>query len=181
MARAMKVSTATAAKWCNGQSIPRIDKLQSLSLWLGIGELQLFNADESSKEVINEIVQRKKFSKNLKYYVIASKKTQKQIADDIGCTYTTFNSWTRGTAMPNVSKMQKIANYFGIERSMLLGDSEKEDHSDYPNRDTMRIAQRICSDPNLRDLFNAAEDVSPDDIRMVTSLLNRLKMQYSNV
>lgn len=180
MARAMKVSTATAAKWCNGQSIPRIDKLQSLSLWLGIGELQLFDADDSSKEIINEIVQRETFSKKLRYYVRASKKTQKQVAEDIGCTYTTFNSWTRGTAMPNVAKIQIIANYFGIERSMLLGDDKKSVQADYLTDDSIKIAQRIHSDFILRDLFNAAENANPDDIKMVTSLLSRLKMQTSN-
>lgn len=36
LARHMKVSTATTAKWCTGQTIPRIDKIQSICNWLGI-------------------------------------------------------------------------------------------------------------------------------------------------
>ncbi|MCI6766887.1 MAG: helix-turn-helix domain-containing protein [Lachnospiraceae bacterium] len=44
MARRMGVSTATAAKWCTGQSIPRIDKIQSLCNWLGIEKSQLLDA-----------------------------------------------------------------------------------------------------------------------------------------
>ena len=36
LARKMKVSTATTAKWCTGQTMPRIDKLQSICNWLGI-------------------------------------------------------------------------------------------------------------------------------------------------
>lgn len=36
LARYMKVSTATTAKWCTGQIIPRIDKIQSICNWLGI-------------------------------------------------------------------------------------------------------------------------------------------------
>ena len=36
LARYMKVSTATTAKWCTGQTMPRIDKIQSICTWLGI-------------------------------------------------------------------------------------------------------------------------------------------------
>jgi len=36
LARYMKVSTATTAKWCTGQTMPRIDKIQSICNWLGI-------------------------------------------------------------------------------------------------------------------------------------------------
>lgn len=36
LARHMKVSTATTAKWCTGQTMPRIDKIQSICNWLGI-------------------------------------------------------------------------------------------------------------------------------------------------
>lgn len=41
MARRMHVSTATAAKWCSGQTIPRIDKIQSLCNWFGIEKSDL--------------------------------------------------------------------------------------------------------------------------------------------
>ena len=36
LARHMKVSTATTAKWCTGQTMPRVDKIQSICNWLGI-------------------------------------------------------------------------------------------------------------------------------------------------
>lgn len=41
MSRKMKVSTATAAKWCTGQTMPRVDKIQSLCNWLGISKSDL--------------------------------------------------------------------------------------------------------------------------------------------
>ena len=41
LARYMKVSTATATKWCNAQSIPRIDKIQSLCNWFVIEKSDL--------------------------------------------------------------------------------------------------------------------------------------------
>lgn len=50
LARHMKVSTATAAKWYNGQSIPRIDKLQALSSWFGCEKSDLLEEKERTEE-----------------------------------------------------------------------------------------------------------------------------------
>ena len=41
LARHMNVSTATTAKWCTGQNMPRIDKIQSICNWLGIEKSDL--------------------------------------------------------------------------------------------------------------------------------------------
>lgn len=43
LARHMGVSTATTAKWCTGQTMPRIDKIQSICNWLGIDKSDLLN------------------------------------------------------------------------------------------------------------------------------------------
>lgn len=50
LARHMKVSTATAAKWCTGQSIPRVDRLQSLCNWLGCEKSDLLEEKDRSEE-----------------------------------------------------------------------------------------------------------------------------------
>lgn len=36
MARKMKVSTASTAKWYNGEAIPRLEKIKKLADWFGI-------------------------------------------------------------------------------------------------------------------------------------------------
>lgn len=48
LARAMKVSTTTTAKWCTGQTMPRIDKIQSISNWLGIDKEALLKDTSES-------------------------------------------------------------------------------------------------------------------------------------
>lgn len=58
MARRMGVSTATAAKWCTGQSIPRIDKIQSLCNWLGIEKSQLLDAPVGMNSTISNLPSR---------------------------------------------------------------------------------------------------------------------------
>lgn len=49
LARHMHVSTATTAKWCTGQTLPRIDKIQSICNWLGIEKTALLDAPISER------------------------------------------------------------------------------------------------------------------------------------
>lgn len=52
LARHLHVSTATTAKWCTGQTMPRIDKIQSICNWLGIEKSSLL--DDSTEEHDNQ-------------------------------------------------------------------------------------------------------------------------------
>lgn len=50
LSRKMRVSTATTAKWCTGQTMPRIDKIQSLCNWLGIVKSDLLDNDPAEDD-----------------------------------------------------------------------------------------------------------------------------------
>lgn len=66
--------------------------------------------------------QRIIFSKNLNKYLNLSNKTQKEVADSIGVLTSTFNTWCQGVALPRMGKVQKLADYFDIEKSDLIDD-----------------------------------------------------------
>lgn len=50
LARYMHVSTATAAKWCTGQTMPRVDKIQSLCNWFQIEKSDLLEDHEHKND-----------------------------------------------------------------------------------------------------------------------------------
>lgn len=81
-------------------------------------------------EINNEEEQRQIFRRNLMRYVSSSGKMQKEIADAIGVSQQTFNSWYRGIAMPRIGKIEKLANYFGCQKSDLLGEKKKPEAPD---------------------------------------------------
>lgn len=66
--------------------------------------------------------QKKIFSKNLNYYIAQSGKQQKEVAQDLDISPTTFNTWCVGKIMPRMGKVQKLADYFDIGKSDLLDD-----------------------------------------------------------
>ena len=56
LARHMHVSTATTAKWCTGQTMPRIDKIQSICNWLGLEKTDLLDdqMDDAKPYYLND-------------------------------------------------------------------------------------------------------------------------------
>ena len=77
---------------------------------------------------------REIFRDNLNYYLSISGKMQKDLAEYVGAKTTTLSGWTRGISYPRADAMEKIAMFFGIKTSQLVGkrtndDSEPQDEA----------------------------------------------------
>lgn len=71
---------------------------------------------------MTDLEQKQIFSKNLLNYLSMKNKSQKEVADAIGVSPQTFNTWCQGIALPRMGKVQRLADYFGIEKSDLIED-----------------------------------------------------------
>lgn len=71
--------------------------------------------------------QKRIFAKNLNKYISLNQKQQIDVAKDLGINPTTFNMWCRGNSLPNVGKIQKLADYFGIGKTDLTDEKEYND------------------------------------------------------
>lgn len=71
--------------------------------------------------------QKRIFSKNLNKYMTINQKQQIDVAKDLGINPTTLNMWCKGKSMPNVGKIQKLADYFRIGKSDLTDEKENKD------------------------------------------------------
>lgn len=81
--------------------------------------------DEERKKADEE--QKRIFAKNLNWYIQLNQKQQKEVADDLGINPTTLNMWCTGNSMPNLGKIQKLADYFHIGKSDLTDDKKESD------------------------------------------------------
>ena len=70
---------------------------------------------------------REIFRENLNYYLCLQGKKQKDLADYVGAKTTTVSGWTRGISYPRADAMEKIAMFFGVPTSKLVGNN---DHSE---------------------------------------------------
>ena len=66
--------------------------------------------------------QKKIFSRNLNNYLSLNNKTQKEVADAIGVSPQTFNTWCQGIALPRMGKVQLLADYFNIGETDLIDE-----------------------------------------------------------
>ena len=70
--------------------------------------------------------QKKIFSKNLNNYLTLTNKTQREVAEAIGVSPQTFNTWCQGIALPRMGKVQLLADYFKIGKTDLIDNKTPE-------------------------------------------------------
>lgn len=93
---------------------------------------------------MTEAEQKKIFSKNLNRYIAASNKTQKEIADCIGVSPQTFNTWCQGIALPRMGKVQALADYFSIGKTDLIDEMNSTTVSS-PKGVTINVLGRVAA------------------------------------
>lgn len=74
---------------------------------------------------MNDIDQKRIFAQNLNRLLSESGKSQKEVANDLGVSPQTFNTWCQAIALPRMGKVQKLADYFKVGKTDLI--DEKND------------------------------------------------------
>lgn len=72
-------------------------------------------------------------------------------------------------------RLQDIAEYLGVSSEYLLNGDEKEENKYYINEETAEMAQALFENHDLRVLFDAAKDASPEDLKTTYDMLMALK------
>lgn len=65
-------------------------------------------------------------SKNLKFYLSKSGKGRSDICKDLGISYSTFTDWINGNKYPRIDSIERMANYFGIQKADLIEESRED-------------------------------------------------------
>ena len=116
-------------------------------------------------------------ARNLSRYMELCNKKQADIINDLGINKSAVSTWINGTRMPRMDKVQALADYFGINKSDLLEEkgTQEEDNSYYIDEDAKELAQFLFKNPEYRVLFDAAKDVSADDLEMVKTIIDKFR------
>ena len=102
--------------------------------------------------------------------------TTADVCKATGIGQSTMYNWKSRRNLISGKNAQLIADYFGVSVDYLMTGKEKEGgESYYLNEETSKMAQAIFENKELRVLFDAARDASPDDLQTVHSMLLALK------
>lgn len=72
--------------------------------------------------------------------------------------------------------MKKICEYFNVSPSYFYEDADSDTNDKYYlNTETAEMAQALFKNKDLRVLFDAARDASPEDLKTTYDMLMALK------
>lgn len=91
-------------------------------------------------------------AKNIQHYMDITGKSRQDICRALGFKYTTFTDWIKGNTYPRIDKIERMANYFGIEKSDLV-----ENHSFRDGRSL------TSSEEHLLNLYNRLNPVGQQE------------------
>ena len=107
--------------------------------------------------------------------------TPYRVCKETGITTASISNWKAGRYTPKQDKLQKIADFFGVSIEYLMTGEEKEGGERYYlNEETAEMAQTLFGNRNLRVLFDAAKDASPEDLKTTYDMLMALKRKEQN-
>ncbi len=115
------------------------------------------------------------FSENLNYFLELNNKQAVDLVNDLDIPFSTVSNWTNGIKMPRMGNVELLARYFGIEKSDLIEDRSKKSNYYYVNAETREMANLIFHDSDLRLLFDAARDATPEGLQLAHDMLKALK------
>ena len=101
---------------------------------------------------------RQVFQENLNYYLHINNKMQKDLAEYVGAKTATVSGWTRGVSYPRADAMEKIAMFFGIPTSELIGKHKSD------------ITENN-EDPQIRIVSGAMENLSKEQKEQIVAIV----------
>lgn len=100
---------------------------------------------------------REVFRRNLNHYLEISGKLQKDLAEYVGAKTTTVSGWTRGISYPRADAMEKIAMFFGIPTSKLVGSDD--------------VSDAFEADPQIRIVSGMMENMTKEQKEQIVAIV----------
>lgn len=110
--------------------------------------------------------------------------TQADLAKALKISRSTIGMYEKGAREPDFETLETIADFFNVDIDYLMGrtnkttkviDPNSEDSSYYLDDETRKIAQEIYENPDLRILFDASKNATPEDLKFVIEMVKRMK------
>lgn len=92
-----------------------------------------------------EIYDKGIFAKNLNRLLILHDIRQSDLVEYFGVSKSTVSAWCAGAKIPRMDKIEALSKYFGVKKSDLLEDKQKELAS-YAQRDKLSDEQKMLTE-----------------------------------
>lgn len=129
------------------------------------------------------------FSDRLKQLRKQNSLTQKMLGQNLNLGESTISMYELGEREPNFETLELLADYFNVDIDYLLGKSDKttkldiygnhKDNLDYFSNkpELLDLYQQIYESEKLQLLFDSAKDLTPQDLEIVLSIIDRFRKE----
>lgn len=178
------VSESTISLYENGKREPSYELLLKIAEFFNVSVDYLLRGEDKKPVApkdnerdalvnkMSEAESKKIFQKKFNRLLAEQHITQKEVAAICGASTSTVSTWSKGTNMPRMDKIERLANYFSLPKSYFIED----DHQ--PNEFTSTLE----ADPFANQLFAAYGEVKKefsqddiDDIKMFMEMVAERK------
>jgi transcriptional regulator with XRE-family HTH domain len=122
---------------------------------------------------MSNIGNKETMAKNLQYYMSKTGVSQKDLAEFVGVSTSTFNDWVKAKTYPRIDKIEILANYFKILKSDLIEEKTEEHREMQKKNDILTdIVLRMRQDEVF---LNAVSSLYKMDSEKLSGLLALLK------
>lgn len=111
------------------------------------------------------------FASNLNRYMEQNGKSRKEVCEAIGVSYFTFSDWCTGKKFPRISRIEQLAEYFGIKKSDLIEEKPPPEMQEKNDADS-GIVMRLGSDAEFCELVKLMYKLDEKQIRSVRDMLS---------
>lgn len=106
----------------------------------------------------NERLLKENIQKNLSFYRKKAKKTQKDLANDIGCTAAAISSWECGNNSPDIDTLVMICNALSVGLYEICGISS-DNSSMNADENKLLNTYRSLNDEGRKRLLERADEL----------------------
>ena len=98
--------------------------------------------------------------------------TSYQLCKKIGINQNTFSTWKTKDRIPPADRLSDIANALGVSVDYLITGENRNRY--YLDPEAAEIAKELYERPELKVLFKTARKVSPEDMKVVQTMIDAL-------
>lgn len=130
------------------------------------------------------------FAKRLKEAMDIRKISQTELHEKTGIGKPSINAYLKGEYKAKQDKVDLIAEALNVDPTWLIGYDVPMDRSSresfnnsngyYTDPETAELAEKLRTDPDMKILFSAAKDLTPEEMQQAADYVNYLKMKGRN-
>ena len=105
--------------------------------------------------------------------------TMKELADKVGVNVGTISRWESGE-VANMTRKNTVLLAKALNISPLELLDENPNNGYYTDPETAELAEKLRTDPDMKILFSAAKDLTPEEMQQAADYVNYLKIKGRN-